>query len=154
MDTHIPKPGTEHEALARMAGTWNGEETMMPSPWSPKKESRTGRTTSRMLEGFFLVSDYEQRAGAKVAFRGHGVFSWDQKAEQYVMYWFDSMGGAGGVATGGLEGNVLTFRNTSPMGQHRYRYTFEPDGAYRFDIAMSQDGKDWQSLMEARYTKA
>jgi len=153
MEMQMPRPGPEHEALSRMAGEWVGEETMFPSPWSPEKQSRTSRVRSRMLDGFFLVSDYQQKAGDDVSFRGHGVYSWDPAAEHFVMYWFDSMGGAGGVATGPLEGDVLTFRNTSPMGHHRYRYTFEPS-AYTFEMAMSEDGGEWTTLMEARYSKA
>jgi len=103
-----------------------------------------------VLEGFFVVSEYEQKAGDQVTFRGHGVYSWDREEEEYVMYWFDSMGGAGGVARGVLEGNVLTFRNTSPMGHHRYRYTLGAD-EQTFEMAMSPDGEDWQPNMLGRY---
>ena len=126
---------------------------MMPSPWSPEPQERTGRIESHVMEGFFVVSNYEQRAGDDVSFRGHGVYSWDPAAEEYVMYWFDSMGGAGGVARGGIEGNQLTFENTSPAGHHRYQYTFDGD-AMLFTMAMSPDGSDWQVLMEGRYQRA
>ena len=75
---------------------------------------------------------------------------WDPQAEQYLMYWFDSMGGRGSVSKGCLEGDVLTFQSTSPMGHHRYRYTFE--GAQTvFEMAMSEDGEAWQTMMVGRY---
>lgn len=136
----MPTPGAEHQTLARLSGSWVGEETMLPSPWSPQSETRRGSLRSHMLDGFFLVTDYEQKSGDQVSFRGHGVFSWDPQEKHYVMYWFDSMGGAGGVATGHLQGNQLIFANTSPMGHHRYIYTLS-DGGYEFEMAMSQDGK-------------
>ena len=69
------------------------------------------------------------------------------------MYWFDSMGGAGGVAKGKFENDTLTFLNTSPMGHHRYRYTFG-DGETVFEMAMSPDGDNWTTMMEGRYQPA
>ncbi|MCP3918916.1 MAG: DUF1579 domain-containing protein [bacterium] len=150
MEMQVPQPGPEHERLAQLAGEWKGEEIMSPSPWSPVEQRRVGHIRARMLEGFFVVSDYEQTMDGEVAFRGHGVYSWDPAAGEYVMYWFDSMGGAGGVARGHLEGNQLTFQNTSPMGHHRYRYTFE-DGGMVFEMAMSPDGEEWQTLMKGQY---
>lgn len=151
--THMPTPGPEHAVLARLAGTWEGPETMQPSPWSPAAETRHGRSESRVFEGFFVVSEYVQRAGDAITFRGHGVYSFDPADKKYVMYWFDSMGGAGGVARGTMDGNVLTFLNASPMGHHRYRYTFG-DGTLRFDMALSKDGTTWTDLMNAAYKKA
>lgn len=38
----------------------------------------------------------------------------------------------------------------SPMGRHRYRYTFR-DGGYRFEMSVSPDGESWQPLMEGDY---
>lgn len=153
MQMHMPQPGPQHEILARLSGEWRGEETMFPSPWSPQEQKRSGHIRARVLDGFFVLSDYEQTAEGQVTFRGHGVYSFDPQAQEYLMYWFDSMGGAGGVARGRYEGNQLTFRNTSPMGHHRYRYTFE-DGLTVFEMALSADGEDWQPQMEARYRPA
>ncbi len=153
MDFQMPSPGPAHEVLSRMAGEWTGDETLPPSPFHPEGARRTSTTSSRMLEGFFLVTDYVQTDGDEVTFRGHGTYSYDASADEYVMYWFDSMGGAGGVARGKLEGDVLTFLNTSPMGPHRYRYTIG-DGTYRFEMGMSQDGQEWGTFMDATYTSS
>ena len=131
---HHPTPGPAHEQLAQFHGEWKGKEILYPSPWSPQEEEREGLITTRPLEGWFAVSDYTQRSGSEVTFRGHGVYSYDPATEEYVMYWFDSMGGAGCVARGTFEGNQLSFRNTSPMGQHLYRYTFN-EGEMVFEMA-------------------
>ncbi len=149
----MPRPGPEHEVLKKLSGRWQGSETMMPSPWSPEQQERHGRIEARVLEGFFVVSDYEQRMGDQVTFRGHGVYSYDPPKQEYVMYWFDSMGGAGGVARGKFQGNQLTFENTSPMGRHRYRYTFEAKTTV-FEMSMSPDGKEWHLLMKGTYQPA
>lgn len=150
---HMPQTGPQHENLNRMLGEWIGEETMFPSPWSPEQQERTSRLSARSLDGFFVISDYEQCMGDQTTFRGHGVYSWDPGKQVYRMHWFDSMGGGGGLADGEMVGNVLTFRNTSPMGHHRYRYTFD-EGSYVFEMAMSQDGESWEVLMEGRYRRA
>ncbi|MFT4538853.1 MAG: hypothetical protein ACI841_000453 [Planctomycetota bacterium] len=153
MNMKMPKPGPAHDNIAKMVGDWNGDETMAPSPWCPEEQQRSGKVTARMLENFFVISDYTQVHDGKVTFRGHGIYSWDPASEEYIMYWFDSMGGAGGVARGQCEGNQLTFENTSPMGQHRYQYTFEGSG-YTFEMLMSPDGSTWHSMMIGKYTTA
>ena len=150
MDMQMPQPGPEHENLAKLAGNWAGEETMFPSPWSPEQQTRHGVIKAHVLENFFVVSDYEQKTDDQVCFRGHGVYSWDPQNACYKMYWFDSMGGAGGIAEGHFEGDVLTFENTSPMGRHRYRYTFHADHTV-FEMAMAPEGEDWAPMMEATY---
>ena len=151
MQMEMPTTGPAHEKLAQLSGKWVGEETMMPSPWNPEESKRHAVIDARVLEGFFVVSDYEQKdPDGNVSFRGHGVYSYDAQADEYKMYWFDSMGGAGGVATGKFDGDTLTFRNTSPMGHHSYSYTFG-DGTTRFEMAMSPDGENWQTLMVGEY---
>ena len=148
----MPQPGPEHEKLHAMVGEWVGDDTLFPSSWSPEEQHRKCKLSVRSLDNFFVISDFEQTVDSQVTFRGHGVYSWDPQAEVFKMYWFDSMGGAGGLADGRMEGNVLTFQNTSPMGHHRYRYTFNPDETI-FEMAGSQDGEDWQTMMEGHYRK-
>ncbi|HPF70604.1 MAG TPA: DUF1579 family protein [Candidatus Krumholzibacteria bacterium] len=149
----MPRPGPEHAFLARMAGRFTGRETMCNPAWSPEMQEHTSTVTARVLDGFFVVTDYEQSSAGRVTFRGHGVYGWDPHASRYMMYWFDSMGGPGGVATGTVEGDVLTFENTSPLGRQRYRYTFGADG-YTFEMALAPDGGDWTTLMTGDYRPA
>lgn len=150
MEFEMPRPGPEHEALARLCGRFDGHEVTMPSAWSPERKESTSTITARMLDGFFVISDYEQHVGDQVTYRGHGVYSWDPQAGCYKMYWFDSMGGPGGIADGQLDGDVLTFENNSPTGRNRYRYTFYPDHIV-FEMAIASDGGDWATMMEATF---
>jgi hypothetical protein len=149
----MPQPGPEHEVLRRMTGDWTCEETMHPSAWSPETKTAEGRSSTRMLDGLFAITDYEQLKAGKVTFRGHGIHGWDPKANEYVMYWVDSMGGAGGVARGTYADDVLTFRNRSPMGHNRYRYTFVGEEMH-FQIATSKDGETWQAMMDSVFRPA
>lgn len=162
--SHGQSPGPEHQILAQLSGTWEGPEVLMPAPGTQEKHQRMGRIQARMLEQFFLISDYVQKQDDAVTYRGHGVYSYDARERKYVMYWFDSMGGAGGVAKGEYADGVLTFLNHSPMGQHRYRYTFLPGkdapsagraapSRLRFEMSMSRDGKAWHEFLVGEYQR-
>jgi hypothetical protein len=151
----MSKPQEEHRKLQGLAGTWTGEEKIHPSPWDPKGGAATGRIQSRIdLDGFFLISDYVEERGGQTSYRGHGVFGYDTNERCYTMHWFDSMGSpCQSAARGKWEGNVLRFENKHPMGHSRYVYTFEGEGRYAFKIENSQDGKQWATFMEGRYTR-
>lgn len=150
MSHEMPKPGPEHAVLARLSGHFRGDEVMMANGWCPEQMQSTGTIRARMLDGFFVISDYEQKIGDRVTFKGHGVYSWDPHRKCYRMYWFDSMGGPGGIADGQMSGDVLTFENTSPMGRHLYRYTFAADHT-RYEMAVRPEGGEWMPLMDATY---
>ena len=66
MQMEMPKPGPEHEILARLSGKWSGTEIMFPSPWCPEQQESLGVIDARTLDNFFVISDYEQRKGDEV----------------------------------------------------------------------------------------
>ena len=85
----MPKVTEQHKKLAALAGKWEGEEKIYPSPWDPKGGSAVGRLEARMdLDGFFLITDYVEERGGQVHYRGHGVYGWDAGAGRYTMHWF------------------------------------------------------------------
>jgi len=151
----MPKPQKEHEKLRALAGSWIGEEKMHPSPWDPQGGPAAATIDSRMdLDGFHLISDYVQKRGGQVTYRGHGVFGYNAARKCYEMWWFDSMGMTpDGAASGKWEGDTLMFEHQTPMGFSRYTYTLKGEGRYAFGIQNSQDGKQWASFMDGTYTK-
>ena len=153
--TDTPRPGAAHAKLARLAGTWRGKETLHPSPWAPEASQCESTLTARIaIDGFFLISDYEQRAGGDVTFRGHGVYGFDAQTQKYTMHWFDSTGvDPGAPATGTWIGDTLTFEHRSPMGHGRYVYTCNEDGSYTFQMSHSMDGQRWAPTMDATFTR-
>jgi hypothetical protein len=152
----MPTVQEQHRKLAKLAGTWKGQEKLFPNAWDPNGGTAVSRVESRVdLDGFFVLTDYVEERDGRVSYRGHGVYGWDQSHECYTMHWFDSMGGGGTTvpARGMWEGNTLFFQNETPMGHGRYTYVFDDDG-YTFKIDNSQDGKTWTPFMEGRYTRA
>jgi hypothetical protein len=155
MHHEMPKPSSEHQRLvAAMTGSWTSEETIHPSPWGPGGK-RQGRAESRAaIDGFFVVTDYEQMNEGKVQYRGHGVYGYDAAKKRWSMHWFDSMGGQPAhLVWGTWEGTTLTFEMFGPQGWNRYVYDFRKDGSYVFSIRNSQDGKAWTTFMEGRFTR-
>ena len=54
----MPQPTEEHEKLHILAGDWEGDEEIAPSPWGPGGPAK-GRSNIRVaVDGFFLVQDY------------------------------------------------------------------------------------------------
>jgi len=150
------KPTEQHRKLEKLAGTWIGDEKMYPGPWDPKGGKAKSRYTARVdLDGFFVITDYQQERDGKTSYRGHGVYGYDANRKQYAMFWFDSMGPVSAEpAWGKWEGDSLTFESKSPMGQGRYIYKFNSDGTYDFRIENSQDGKTWMPLIDGKYRRA
>ena len=151
----MPKPTTQHQKLEALAGTWSGQEKMLPSPWDPKGGIARGTVEARMdLDGMHLISDYRQERDGKVTYRGHGIHGYDPRRESYTMYWFDSMAyDPGGAALGRWEGDTLAFQMQTPMGHQRYIYKFQGPGKYEFRIEMSPDGRNFAPWMESTWTR-
>ncbi len=151
----MPKAGENHRKLEALAGTWTGDETIMPSPWDPNGGPAKGVFENRLdLDGLFLINDYVETRNGKVTLRGHGVYGFDDNARCYTMYWFDSMGGGGHaiLARGKWEGNTLTFEHKTPMAHTRYIYEVG-DGVFDFRIDNSKDGSEWTTFMDGHYVR-
>ena len=151
----MPKADANHAKLHVMVGEWEGEEKTQPSPWAPEGSESIGRVTAKMeLDGFFLISNYEQILDGAVAFRGHGVYGYDMHAKKFTMHWFDTMGGdPGAPAMGEWDGTTISFTNQHHFGHGRYTYKFIEDGVQTFKMEMSQDGINWATMMESTYRR-
>jgi hypothetical protein len=152
----MPKPNEAHKRLAPLVGSWSGLETLHPAPWDPVGGSARGRVVNReILEGFAVVQEYEQRRGGTRNFSGHGVFWYDPAALEYVMTWWDTMGGAGSHFRGGFEGDRLVLNSTMPQGGLcRAIFDLSAPDRYSFLMEISPDGDAWHPAMEGAYRKA
>lgn len=152
----MPKPGDPHKKLSALVGEWSGGETLHPSPWDPAGGTASAHVRNRwIVDGFAVVQEYEQRRGGEVTFRGHGVFWFDPAREEYVMHWWDSMGGTGGEYRGRFDGDTLTLGAPMPQGgQSRTSWRLTDPDAHVFLMEVSPDGETWHPAMEGQYRKA
>ena len=150
----MPKPTEVHHKLKLLVGNWVGEEKINPSPWDEKGGTAIGRVHNRAaLEGFAVVQDYEQERGGAVNFRGHAIFTWFEPEKCYALHWFDSFGATPNVMKGNFEQNVLTLTSAGSYGHSKAVFDFSKDGQYRYQMDVSQDGKDWYTFMEGTYER-
>ncbi len=150
----MPRPSAGHLLFERLAGFWEGEETMHPSQWDPKGGVAVGRNEHRLaLSGFALICEYEQERDGAVTFTGHGVYTYDPKRALYSLHWFDCMGSPPELFVGGVENEVLTLAHGGPGMHARMTYDFSIPGTLEGTMEMSPDGKEWKVLFEAVYKR-
>ena len=151
----MPKPNAQHAKLQQLVGTWVGEEKMHPSPWSQSGGTAIGRVFNRpSLDGFVVVQDYEHERDGKVNFRGHGVFTWDQTENCYILYWFDSMGFPPNIYKGTFDNSVLRMISKTSQGQVRATWDFSKRGVNTYLMELSQDGQQWSAMVDGSYKLA
>jgi hypothetical protein len=150
----MPKPTEAHRKLMRLAGRWEGAETLAPSPFGPGGPA-TGRTAFHpAVDGLFLLGDYEEEKGGRVVFRGHSVFGVETGSEEIVWYWFDSMGRPPDEPSRGrFEGDRLVLHATFDQGEGRYAYELIGDDRYRFTAEGSPPGGDFKPFVTGEYRR-
>lgn len=150
----MPNPTNEHRKLAKIAGQWEGEEKMYPSPWDPNGGIAFGRINSRIaLNGFALMNDYEQERDGKITFTGHGVFTYDPEEKVYTLTWFDCMGAPPEVFKGQFDGDILRMAHGGPGMHVRLTYDVSEPGYLSTSMEMSREGKEWNRFFDARLTR-
>jgi len=150
----MPKPNDAHKKLAKLAGSWRGEEIMHPSPWAPAAHKAQGKIRSAVgVDGFLVSGEYEQSRDGAVTYRGHSVYWYDDEKKRYVLHWWDSMGMAPNVFEGGFQGDVLTMTTVSPMGHHKVVYDVSKPDEMRWKMESSQDGQKWTPMMDGTYRR-
>ena len=150
----MPRTTPGHVRMEQLAGHWEGEEQMPPSPWDPKGGTAIGRTRNRVaLNGFAMLSDYEQERDGVITFSGHGVLTFEPKGGLYALHWFDCMGTPPELFVGRFEGDRLTVAHGGPGMHARLTYDVTDPQRMRSKMEMSRDGVTWNTLFEGRYPR-
>ena len=150
----MPKPNAAHARLHALAGRWIGQETIPPCPWDPQGGTAVGHCDNRIaLDGWVLLHDYEQERDGRICFRGHGVFSFDAATGEYVLHWWDTMGVTPNVFRGVFVDHRLVLNCHDSQGHSRTTWELPGGDTYRFQMEMSQDGVQWQTMMSGEYQR-
>jgi hypothetical protein len=105
------------------------------------------------LNGFALISDYEQERDGVITNSGHGVLSFDPKDELYTLHWFDSMGSPPETFTGRFDDDILKLAHGGPGMHARLTRDLSEPQHMRMKMEMSRDGATWSTLFDARYKR-
>ena len=149
------KPGPEHKSLEHFVGNWKMEGKMNAGPMGPGG-AFSGTETCRMFEGgFHLVCD-SKGSGAMGNMTGHMVLTWDRGAKTYRFVSINNMADAD-VGTGSFNGNTWTFNSSMTMNGKklwgRFSLVEVSPTVHTMTMEMSEDGKKWTPMMEAKSTK-
>ena len=150
----MPTPSAGHRKLEKIAGRWEGEEKMYPSPWDQNGGTAIGRISSRVaLNGFALINDYDQERDGEITFTDHGVFTDDSKEDSYTLVWVDCMGAPPEIFKGKFEGDVLKLAHGGPGMHVRLTYNVSEPDCLTTSMEMSQDGQTWNRFFDARLSR-
>ena len=149
---HAPTPAPELKQLSYFVGTWQTDADAKAGPMGPGgKYTATG--TYKWQDGnFFLFgnSKFKWPGGTGSEFM---IFGYDSEKKVYTYHSFNS-GGEYESATGVFQGDTWTWTNAE-KGPFQWRYIEKVLSPASFTIRfeMSQDGKNWSTVMEGTAKK-
>ena len=157
----MPKPGPEHQRLAKEVGTWDA--VIQSTGMDGKAEKSKGENETRAMGGFWFVDSFAGSfAGA--AFLGHGMIGYDPIKKKFVQSWCDSMSPMLMMFEGTFDkdGKVLTMTGSGPSTggktvAMRTVTTWKDDNTKVFELfEAGPDGKEvcMLTITYTRRTKA
>lgn len=150
------QPARELRKLDYFAGTWILEGEIKPSPMGPGGKLTETDRNQWMEGGFFLIlrSEFTMEgigAGTGVAYLGY-----DSNEKVYTYDEFNSMGEAI-HSKGAVDGDTWTWSGERKMdhGMANTRWVVKivSPTAYDFKFEISQDGANWNTVVEGKATK-
>lgn len=122
------------QKLKDFVGVWECAETYHAGGWTPTDVKSTFAEDNIRFGpgGSTLIADY-QSDSAFGHYEAHDVIIWDDAAQAYKFFFFDSFSPGYQVQTGQIEGNVVTFTSTEQQngqsGTLRRTYTLGDNSA-------------------------
>lgn len=151
-----PKPAPELKNLDYFAGNWTLEGNIKPGQMGPGG-AMTETEKNHWMEGdFFLVCNSDFKSAAMGNGTGISVMGYDPDKKLYTYDAFNSMGEAE-HSTGTLENKTWTWTSDEHMGgmtmKGRFVIKVLSPTSYAFNFDMSQDGTNWNTVMDGKATK-
>lgn len=157
-------PGPAHKVLDPLVGKWDYAVRWWMAPDAPAEESKGSGETKWIMDKHYLQQDVQSppMQPDMPAFRGMGLFGYDNLKKQYFSIWIDNMCTGPMILWGTADaaGKVITFTGEEPDlmkgGTKKVRNVmrFEsPDRIVSEQFAPGPDGKEMRE-MEIIYTRA
>ena len=143
-----PKPPAELDQLKWVEGNWRCEGKAPAGPMGPEHPYKSTMKIKRDLDGFWYVSEYEQKKSKEnpVAIKARSFISYDAVAKRVVSVGIDNMGGAL-QQSGALEGDKISTSGEGSIGGQKIGFkeiiakTGDKAITWHGELRM---GKDWQ----------
>lgn len=143
------KKGSEHDKLAKCAGSYDVEGEFMMEPGQPPMKSKSTAKFESILDGKFLQQTFSGEMMG-MPFQGLGIDGYDRSTKKWTSFWCDSMGTASIYLTGESPdgGKTITFRgemmdpDTGKMMKIRSVHTETGADSFTFEMFGEHDGKE------------
>jgi len=151
-----PKPGPELKKLDNFAGNWTCSGDMKPGPMGPGGKMSMSEDSKWMDGGFYVVVHSKYDSGNMGSGMGVSFMGYDPDEKKYTYDEFNSSGEKV-HAKGTVDGDDWTWLSDMKMGPQtatgRFSEKILSPTSYAFKFEMSQDGKNWNLVMEGKCTK-
>jgi hypothetical protein len=126
-----------------LIGTWHMESKLT-------KGSGTG-TFKRALDGKYVFFDYSARWPTGETATAHGIFAWDQKAETYKYWWFESSGSYSESTCNFMSDDLLLMSWHDSL----FLQTFQKVDANKVELVMKQPNATagYDPVLDVLFTK-
>ena len=146
-----PQVTAEHKELAMWLGSWNGSGELKPGPFGPGGAMNWTEECSWFAGAEFHVLCKSKGEGPTGPMVGLGIIGYNAGKKAYTHYGVDNNGWSG-YSEGTLSGDTWTFTSTETMEGKTYHSRFamklETPAKMTFTWEMSEDGKNWNVMMD------
>jgi len=144
---------TAMKKLVFLSGKWGGIETYPKSDMLPKGgKYRASIKTTKLYKGLHLLT--KQVTSMRPKYEATGIWSYDARKQEYVLSWFDTMGGhsqyRGKFSNGGKE---LTMARRAGEMQFNLHWKFHDPHHYTFTMNI-QKGETGQTMLTGEYGRS
>ncbi len=142
-----PRPPAELDGIKWLEGNWHCDGKAPAGPMGPEHAYKSTMKIKRDLDGFWYVSEYEQRKAKDnpIAIKARTFMGFDAVAKKVITFGVDNVGGALQLA-GAIEGDKIASVGEGSMGGQKigFKETFSKTG----DRALTwhgevRVGKEW-----------
>ncbi len=152
----MPKPGPEVKKLAYFAGHWSSDGDLKPGPMGPGGKVHLDENSAWMEGGYFIVIHSKFSGGGMGNGTGIAFMGYDPQEKVYTYDEYNSMGEVT-HSKGTVEGDNWVWTNDMKMGPQtmkgRFSMKIVSPTVYTYKFEMSQDGTNWNLVMDGKDTK-
>jgi hypothetical protein len=156
----MPAPQKEHQWLNQLVGDWDTEGEIHMAPGMEPIKS-TGTDTSRMLGGFWLLSDVKGEMMG-MTMEAKLTIGYDAEKKKYVGSWVDSMTSYMWTYEGSVDdsGKVLTLNTQGPCPQRGGQMTnfkevmeIKNKDERTFTSSYQEEDGKWTKMVAVKYRR-
>ncbi|MFZ0735129.1 MAG: DUF1579 family protein [Candidatus Sulfotelmatobacter sp.] len=149
-----PKPEPELKKLDMFAGSWTLDGNIKPGPMGPGGKVLEKESCEWMQGGFFVVCKVTFTSTAMGNGSGITLMGYSDKVYSYREF---NSWGEFTDSKGTIDGDTWNWTNDQKTGhmpfQGKFTMKILSPASYNFNYAISQDGTQWNTVMEGKATK-